>query len=98
MLRKTSRRIGNEPRKMNGITWSRKRGGAGAVVCGLAVAVMLLALSITPATNHAATRSPVYPDEPKLDDHDFDPTSWETPDKTTVPATYDAGIPDRMPV
>ncbi len=82
---------------MNAFGWFRKRGGAGAVACGITVIAILLAVILSPSVNYSSIPHGEV-DEPKLPDDGFDEPTWEPPVKPVVVEDHNAGIPSRLPV
>jgi hypothetical protein len=97
MFRKSIRKVGDEPRKMNAFGWSRKRGGAGAVACGIAVAALLLVVILSPSANYSQIPSGEV-DEPRIPEDRYEDPSWDPPVKPVIVEDYNAGVPSRLPI
>jgi hypothetical protein len=97
MFRKSNRKIGEEPRKLNAFGWSRKRGGAGAVACGIAVAALLLVVILSPSVNYSSI-PPGEVDEPRIPDNGYEDPNWDPPVKPVIVEGHNAGFPSRLPI
>ena len=98
MFRKSTRKNGNVPRNVNVFGWNRKRGGAGAVVCALAVALLVVGMAFTVTARPVVSDSEYFFDDPLPTDNTFEDASWEPPQKETVLPEYHGAVPSRLPI